>query len=75
MLAIEFFSGGRNALGGDITSDELKELTYEMPERKTGYYGAVPLKKTADSFKVRGWNEDSNFDATFILREYGTVGI
>ncbi|MBQ8387725.1 MAG: hypothetical protein IJX46_02230 [Clostridia bacterium] len=75
ICAIEFFSDGKNAIGGDITSDELKELTYEMLERKTGYYGSVPLKEIADSFKVRGWKSDGNFDANFVLREDGSVDI
>lgn len=41
----------------------------------TGYYGTTKLIDIADSFKVRGWNTESNFDAVLVLEKDGTVAI
>ena len=75
IFSIEFFKDGRDCFGGDITAQELKDLTYESLEQHTGYYGSTKLKECADSFKLRGWNSDKNFDAIFIVDDKESVMI
>ena len=73
LFSIEFFCDGKRCFGGDITADRLKELSYKELERYTGYYGGTKLIECADMFKVRGWNSNTNFDATFVSDEHGKV--
>ena len=73
VYAIEFFKDGKNRFGGDITTHELSELSYEFLEQRSGYYGSTKLKDIADSFKVRGWDPRDNFDATFECDDNGKV--
>jgi len=75
LFSIEFFRDGERCFGGDITADRLKELSYKTLERYTGYYGGTKLIECADMFKVRGWNSNNNFDATFVIDECGIVTI
>lgn len=75
LFSIEFFHNGQRCFGGDITADRLKELSYKALERYTGYYGGTKLIECADMFKVRGWNSNNNFDATFVIDECGMVTI
>lgn len=75
LFSIEFFNDGVRCFGGDITADKLKELSYELLERHTGYLGNFKLKDCADSFKVRGWQSDNNYDATFVIDKSGKVTI
>ena len=75
LFSIEYFRKGKPRFGGEITAEELKNLSYEALERDTGYYGSTKLKECADSFKVRGWNSNSNFDAVFVTDESGAVDI
>lgn len=73
LFSIEFFRDGKRCFGGDITADRIKELSYKELERYTGYYGGTKLIECADMFKVRGWNSNTNFDATFVSDEHGKV--
>ncbi len=75
VFSIEFFKDGKRRFGGDIEAQELKELSYETLEQHTGYYGMAKLKDIADSFKVRGWSQDANFDAIFIIDTCGKIAI
>lgn len=75
IFSIEFFRDGQRCFGGDITVEQLKELSYKTLERYTGYYGGTKLIDCADMFKVRGWNSNTNFDATFVSDEHGKVTI
>ena len=75
VLAIEFFKNGEKRFGGDMTSRELKDLSYEKLEQKTGYYGSTKLIDCADAFQVRGWSGKNNFDAIFVVDESGKVEI
>lgn len=75
VFAIEFFENGDRCFGGDITAEELKGLSYEALEQTTGYYGSTKLKDCVDSFKVRGWSGNSDFDAIFVINECGEVTI
>lgn len=72
-FAIEFFKNEQNKFGGDIEATELADISYPKLERLTGYYGATKLYEIADSFKIRGWNKDSNFDAVFVFKKDGTI--
>ena len=75
IFPIEFFKNGKKRFGGDITSQELEDLSYETLEQRTGYYGSTKLIDCADMFKVRGWSGNDNFDATFVVSENGNVEI
>ena len=75
IFSIEFFENDIRRFGGDIEAQELQELSYETLEQYTGYYGITKLKEIIDSFKVRGWKTDANFDAKLIIDEFGNVTI
>ena len=75
IFAIEFFKNGERRFGGDVTAQELKDLSYEKLEQKTGYYGSTKLIDCADMFKVRGWSGKNSFDAMFIVSESGKIEI
>ena len=75
VFSIEFFKDGERHFGGDITAQELKDLSYEELEQTIGYYGSTKLIDCADMFKVRGWSGNDNFDATFVVSENGNVEI
>ena len=75
IFPIEFFKNGEKRFGGDITSQELEDLSYENLEQKTGYYGSTKLIDCADAFKIRGWSGKNNFDATLVIGESGKIGI
>ena len=75
IFSIEFFKNGERCFGGDITAQELKDLSYEKLEQKTGYYGSTKLIDCADMFKVRGWSGKNSFDAMFVVSESGKIEI
>ena len=75
LFSIEYFNNGTRCFGGDITAEELVDLSYEKLEQNTGYYGITKLKDCADSFKLRGWHSDDNFDAVFVTDENGLTTI
>ena len=74
-FSIEFFKNGARYFGGDIAAEDLKDLSYEILEQYSGYYGLHKLKDLVDSFKLRGWNPKDNFDAVFIISDNGSVEI
>ena len=65
-FAIEFFNKEKRYCGTEIDWKELKDLSYEMLETITGYYGVAKLWSLADTFKVRGWDQRYNFDAMIV---------
>lgn len=75
LFSIEFFENNILRFGGDIEAQKLQELSYETLEKYTGYYGSTKLKELISSFKVRGWNADANFNAKFIVDEFGNITI
>ena len=75
IFPIEFFKNGEKRFGGDITSQELEDLSYENLEQKTGYYGSTKLRDCADMFKVRGWSGKNSFDSMFVVSESGRIEI
>ena len=72
-FAIEFFKNGQNCFGSEIDSKELLDLSYEKLEQFTGYYGLTRLLSIVDTFKIRGWNNQHNFDATFVCEDNGHI--
>lgn len=72
-LAIEFFHKEQRCFGSEIEKTELQDLSYEKLEQFTGYYGLTKLSDLADSFKVRGWDCENNFDFTFICEVNGNI--
>ena len=75
VYAIEFFKDGEKRFGGDITVQELNELSYVFLEQRTGYYGEIKLKDIADSFKIRGWNPCNNLDVTLHCDKSGNISL
>lgn len=75
LFAIEFFKNDQRRFGGEIEAEELKDLSYEKLGQRFGYFGVSKLYQNADSFKVRGWNKNQNFDAVFVMNEDGTISI
>jgi hypothetical protein len=75
IFSIEYFNNDARCFGRDISAEELKDLSYEVLEQNTGYYGTTKLKDFVDSFKVRGWHSDCNFDAVFVTGEDDSITI
>ena len=75
LLSIEFFKCGRRRFGGDIEAKELQDLSYETLENFFSDFPFGKLKDIADSFKVRGWKPDANFDAVFDVDACGKTTI
>lgn len=75
IFAIEFFSNENRHFGGEIDATELHDLSYEKLEKFTGYYGSTKLSSIANTFKVRAWNDQHNFDAEFIYDNNGYISI
>lgn len=75
VVAIEFFRDGKRRFGGDIEAQELEELSYESLAHYIGDFGVHKLVDVADSFKVRGWNADADFDATFNIDDCGKITV
>lgn len=74
-LSIEFFRDETRCFGGDISAQEIKELSYESLEQYSGYFGLCKLKDLVDSFKLRGWDPADNVDAVLVINEDETVSI
>ena len=75
LLSIEFFICGKRCFGGDIEAQVLQDLSYETLEEYFSDFPFGKLKDIADSFKVRGWKPDSNFDAVFDVDACGKIAI
>lgn len=69
VLSIEFFRGEDRSFGGQINKSDLPNLSYELLEHETGYYGLTKLAEIADSIKVRGWTGKNNLDGSFIKKD------
>ena len=66
VFSIEFFNKGIRRFGGDIEASELADLSYETLAEHWG-----KLLDYADSFKLRGWLSNNNFDAALIIDKNG----
>lgn len=74
LLSIEFFKGDQRCFGGDVEAQDLQELSYEALENCFGDF-PISIINMADSFKVRGWKADTNFDAVFDVGSHGEIVI
>ena len=68
IFSIEYFVGEDRCLGGQITSFDLDNLSYEFLEKYAGDFGRTNLFRFVDSFKVRGWTGKNDFDGYFVKR-------
>lgn len=75
VFSIEFFKNGTCCFGGDVTVAELDDLSYEILTKCMEDWGLSNLLNYADSFKLRGWHINHNFDAELVLDENGLPGI
>ena len=71
IFSIEYFKGENRHFGGQISAADLANLSYELLEQKTGYYGSTKLYALADCFKVRGWTQKNDFDGYFVAKDDG----
>jgi hypothetical protein len=73
VLSVEFFKNGVRCFGGYIETREADGFSYEALARFAARFGFAELKDTADSLKVRGWQEGASFDASFVIDSRGNV--
>lgn len=71
IFSIEYFREEQRRFGGQISAMDLANLSYELLEQGTGYYGSAKLYRLADCFKVRGWTKKNDFDGYFITKDNG----
>ena len=69
IFSIEYFCGEDRRFGGQISAQELKNLSYDYLEQNTGYYGITKLFQIADHFKIRGWRRKNDFDGYFVEKD------
>lgn len=69
IFSIEYFSGEERLFGGEISAQELNELSYNFLEQDTGYYGITKLFQIVDHFKIRGWSKKNDFDGYFVKKD------
>lgn len=76
---IEFYKDGRLCMSADLSAQELCELSYASLSQRMGFgkneFMPGELIDFADSFKIRGWAQDADFDATFIADVQGNVTV
>ena len=84
ILVIGFFKDGRWSMSADLDKQALRNLSYTSLSKRMnmGKYGSdMPygdhreLIEAADSFCIRGWAQDADFDATFVTDVQGNVVI
>ena len=69
VFSIEYFCGEDRRFGGQISAQELRNLSYDYLEQDTGYYGITKLFQIADHFKIRGWSRKNDFDGYFVEKD------
>ncbi|MBQ7339072.1 MAG: hypothetical protein IJW40_11565 [Clostridia bacterium] len=82
-FVIAFFKEDRWAGSTTLEEQQLHELTYETLAKHMGWDGItkppygdpVRLIDKADSFIIRGWGKDADFDGKFIKDAQGNVSI
>ncbi len=83
-LVIGFFKDGRWSMSADLDEQAQPDLSYTGLSKRMnmGKYGSDrpygdhrELIEAADSFCVRGWAQDVDFDAVFVRDEQGNVTI
>lgn len=74
LLSVEFFKCGKRCFGGDIEAQDLQNLSYKA--LNSNFSGLrMNIIDIVDSFKVRGWKTDANFDAVFEVDGRGEIAI
>ena len=74
LFSIEFFKDDKRCFGGDIGLQDLQELSYKTLKNKFSGF-RMNIIDTANSFKVRGWKDASNFDAVFYVDSCGEIEV
>ena len=80
-VIIEFCKNGNWSMRADLDPQELRELSYTRLAKRLGCDGSPEsyrpsrLIDFADSFCVRGWAQDADFDAVLVGDEQGNVTI
>ena len=80
-VIIEFCKDGNWSMRADLDPQELRELSYAGLAKRLGCdgtpesYRPQQLVDFADSFHVRGWAQDADFDAVLVRDEQGNVTI
>ena len=69
VFSIEYFCGEERRFGGEISAQELENLSYDYLEQDTGYYGLTKLFQIVDHFKIRGWSKKNDFDGYFVEKD------
>ena len=75
VFAIGFFKDGRKCIAGDLDAQEVCAISYDMLTRFVCCFRDIRLIDVVDSFKVRGWMQDVDFDAKFIMDEQRNVTV
>ena len=68
VFSIEYFCGEDRRFGGQISAQELSNLSYDYLEQDTGYYGLTKLLQIVDHFKISGWSKKNDFDGYFVKK-------
>lgn len=71
VVAIEFFMKEKRRFGGDMAVRDVKDFSYASLAQHFGNFGMGEIKDLADSFKVRGWKPENNFDAVLVTDRCG----
>ena len=81
-VAVVFLKDGKGCMSTELTARELQDVSYTMLAERMGFDGTPKpygprrhLIDIADSFHVRGWGKDVDFDAVFVRDEQGNVMI
>ena len=75
VFVIGLFKDGRQRMGGNLDKEEVRALSYDTLARFVRSFHDIKLIDAVDSFKVRGWMQDADFDAKFGTDKIGNVSI
>ncbi len=62
ICAIEFFLDNRARFGGEISAEELQNISYEAIENSSAFCYSQPLFSMADRFEIRDWIGKNSID-------------
>ncbi|MBE6609222.1 MAG: hypothetical protein E7634_00985 [Ruminococcaceae bacterium] len=66
LLPIGFYKNGRIVMGSHIKSSAVGKLSYEDLRKTFRPYDGGELCEFSDSFKIRSWSGEKNFEAQFV---------
>ena len=75
VFVIGLFKDGRQRMGGNLDKEEMRALSYDTLARFVRSFHDIKLIDVVDSFKVRGWMQNADFDAKFGTDKIGNVSI